>query len=85
MEKELTPKETSWNEVHEDIQLIHFEQYWIVRAKDNLVVQALFCDLQTEGIDNAWVIHDTEYPLSFATHYTEVIVPVFHTHTKSSN
>lgn len=58
-----------------DTDLQHFEQYFIVMAENGQVRQAVFCDWQTEGVDNTWIINDEEYPLTFATHYQRVIYP----------
>lgn len=58
-----------------DTNLQHFEQYFIVLAENGRVIQALFCDWETDGIDNTWVINDVEYPLSYATHYQPVVYP----------
>lgn len=80
-EKEVDTIEREWIAVDPDLDIYtetnlqHFEQYFIVMAENGKVNQALFCDWDTEGIDNTWIINDVEYPLSFATHYMPVIYP----------
>lgn len=58
-----------------DTELQHFEQYFIVVAESGNVIQANFCNWETEGVENTWIICDEEYPLSFASHYQRVIYP----------
>lgn len=75
-----SPKFGEWISVDpdadiEDTELQHFEEYFIVVKETEKVIQALFCDWDTEGVGNTWVINDQEYPLSFATHYQRVIYP----------
>lgn len=70
-----------WVEVDEDLDinsetnLQSYEKYFIVVAETGKVEQAVFIEDDTENFDHTWQIFDKEYPLTYASHYQQVIYP----------
>lgn len=67
--------ETEWLQVDNELKLTHFEQYWIVISETKKVTLAIFLDWDTEGVDDVWVIGDSELPLTYASHYSDFKAP----------